>query len=238
MCKGVVRTFCFLLALHGGLLQAAPAASITGTVKYEGKVPTMKPLIMNADPVCAAKHDEPARVETLVLGEGQTMANIMVTIKSGLLDKEYPLPEEPALLDQDGCIYKPHVLAVQAGQKIEILNSDGTLHNIHALPKINEEFNQAMPKFRKKMTKTFDQVEEEPFPIKCDVHPWMGAWVAVFAHPYYDVTEKDGVYTLDGLEPGTYEVQAWHERLGPRTQTVTVEEVGETITADFTFSRP
>ena len=213
------------------------AATISGTITYDGKVPKLRALNMSADPICATKHSEPVLSESLVLGENSAMANVLVRIKSGLTQETYPTPTEPAVLNQAGCRYDPHVLGVQAGQPIEILNPDGTLHNIHALPSLNKEFNQAMPKFRKKMTKKFDQVEEKPFPVKCDVHPWMGGWVAVHAHPFFHVSDKSGTYTLSGVEAGTYEIEAWHEKLGVRSESITVG-ADETKTLDFTFSRP
>ena len=170
------------------------------------------------------------------MGEDNTMANVFVYVKSGLPDKTYPVPEEPAILDQVGCMYVPHVLGVRAGQTIEIRNSDGTLHNIHAMPKTNRAFNMAMPKTMKKANKVFSK-EEFMFPIKCDVHPWMNAWCAVMSHPYFHTTEKDGKFTIEGLEAGTYEIEAWHEKLGTRTQKITVG-ADDSKTVDFSFAIP
>ena len=119
------------------------------------------------------------------------------------------------------------------GQKLDILNSDGTLHNIHALPKVNKEFNKAMPRSKKRMTVQFDK-SEAPFKVKCDVHPWMGAFIGVFDHPYFAVTDDDGSYVISGLEPGDYVIEAWHERLGSQTANVTVGDSA----ANFTFKKP
>ncbi len=213
------------------------AATITGTVTYEGDVPKLKPLAMDADPACAKKHPTPPPSEALVLGEGNTMGNIFVRVVKGLpAGKTYPPPKDPAVMDQDGCRYKPHVFGIMIGQSFKILNSDGILHNVHALPKINKPFNMAMPANRTEASATFDK-EEGFFQIKCDVHPWMNAWAAVTTHPFFSVTGKDGKYTISGLDPGTYEIEAWHEKLKTQKATVTVAG-SETKTQSFTFKAP
>jgi plastocyanin len=220
------------------IVSGAPAfgASITGSIVYEGAVPKLRPIKMDADPICASKHTEKVLPEVLVLGDGQTLGNIFVYVKSGLPEKTYPTPTDPVVIDQKGCMYSPHVFGIQAGQPLEILNSDGTLHNIHALPKVNRAFNIAMPENKLTASKVFSK-EEFMFPIKCDVHPWMGAWCAVMSHPFFDTTGIDGKFTIDGLDAGTYEIEVWHERLGTQTATVTVAD-DETKTADFAMSIP
>jgi plastocyanin len=216
---------------------AVAASSITGTITFDGKAPTLKPLTMDADPVCAKKHSGPVPSEMLVLGTGNTMGNVMVWVSKGVpAGKTWPAPTTPAVLDQNGCQYKPHVMALMVGQPYRILNSDGILHNIHTLPKINKGFNKPMPATLKETTTTFDKAEAI-FPIKCDVHPWMQAYVGVFTHPFYSVTTTNGKYTISGLDPGTYEITAWHERLGTQTATVTVGASG-TKTQDFKFALP
>lgn len=212
------------------------SAAIKGAVKYQGKVPTLQPIQMTADPGCVAKHKTAVQPEVLVLGTGNSLANVLVRIKSGLPARSWPVPAAPATFDQQGCTYKPHVLGVMAGQKLRILNSDGLLHNVHALPKVNKEFNLAMPATLKEKEHVFDK-PEDPFRIKCDVHPWMGAFIAVLPHPFFSVTGTDGAFAIPGLPGGTYEVEAWHEKLGTQRQTVTVKD-GETKTISFTFSPP
>ena len=231
-------------SLASGLLVALTASSafagatIQGTVTYDGKIPNLKPLAMDADPACAAKHDKPVANEALALGSGNTMGNIIVSVKSGLpAGKTYPAPTEAFVMDQNGCQYKPHVFALQVGQPLKILNSDGVLHNVHALPKVNGQFNMAMPATRKEAEHKFEKVEPNPFSVKCDVHPWMSAYAGVFTHPFYSVTKKDGKFSISGLEPGTYEIEAWHEKLPVQKATVTVA-ANETKSVAIKFTAP
>ena len=233
--KNLTQVFLSLLVVSS-LSSLAYAGSISGVVKYEGDVPQFKEIKMDADHICAMKHDKPVLPQTLVLGEGKTMGNVFVNVTKGAPKKDYPVPTEPVTFNQNGCMYDPHVLGVRVGQPLKILNPDGTLHNVHVLPKVNPEENLAMPKFRTELTKTFEKAEGM-FPVKCDVHPWMGAWLAVVDHPFFNVTKEDGKFTLDNLPAGEYELEAWHEKLGTQKMTVTLTE-GETKEADFTFTKP
>jgi len=216
---------------------ALAASTITGTVTFDGKAPALRPLAMDADPVCAKKHPTPAPNEMLVLGNNNTMGNILVWVSKGVpAGKTFPVPKTPVVLDQNGCQYKPHVMGIMVGQQYKILNSDGVLHNIHTLPKINPAFNQGMPATIKEATTVFNK-PEDVFHIKCDVHPWMSAYMAVFSHPFFSVTGTDGKFTISGLDPGTYEITAWHEKLGVKTATITVG-ASDTKTQDFKFAVP
>jgi plastocyanin len=216
---------------------ALAASSVTGTVTFDGKAPTLRPLAMEGDPACAKKHSGPVPSEALVLGSGNTMGNIIVWVSKGLpAGKTYPAPTTAVVLDQNGCQYKPHAMGIMIGQPYKILNSDGILHNIHTLPKVNPSFNQAFPATRKEATTKFDK-PEAIFGIKCDVHPWMSAFIGVFTHPFYSVTGTDGKFTISGLDPGTYEITAWHEKLGTQTASVTVA-ANETKTQAFKFAVP
>lgn len=161
-----------------------------------------------------------------------TVRNVLVFIREGLGDRKYDPPTEPKVLDQFGCEYKPHVLGMMDGQPLTIKNSDATNHNIHFLPKVNVEVNKTQPK--KGMTATVKLVKEDVFRVKCDVHPWMGCYIAVFDHPFYDVTDKDGTFELKGLPPGKYIVEAWHETFGTLTATMELA-IDETKELDFTF---
>jgi plastocyanin len=232
------------LGLAAGLLAAALwpgmafAATVTGTVTFAGKAPVLRPIDMNAEPVCAKKHGgKPAPNEALVLGTGNTMGNILLWVSKGLpAGKTWPAPKTPVVLDQDGCVYKPHVMGIMVGQAYRILNSDGILHNIHTLPMVNRTFNRGMPGNVKEATTTFDK-PENVFHIKCDVHPWMSAYIGVYSHPFYSVTGTDGKFTISGLDAGTYEITAWHEKLGTQTASITVA-ASDTKTQDFKFAVP
>jgi plastocyanin len=217
---------------------AVAQSTITGTVTFAGKAPALRPLDMAAEPICHKKHGgKPAPNEALVLGAGQTMGNIMVWVSKGLpAGKTYPAPKTPVTLDQDGCEYKPHVMGIMVGQPYRILNNDGILHNIHTLPKINPAFNRGQPATVKEMSTTFPK-PEAIFNVKCDVHPWMSAYIAVYTHPFFSVTGTDGKFTISGLDPGSYEISAWHEKLGTQTAQVTVG-AKETKPQDFKFAVP
>lgn len=213
-------------------------ASVSGTITFSGDAPTMPPLPgFEGNAECAAKHDTPPLVEMLVLGDGQTMGNVLVRVTSGLpAGASWPPPSEPFDMHQHGCVYQPHVIGVMSGQKFRITNDDGIMHNVNAQPKVNTPFNMAMPPTLTETEKVFGQAEETPFVIKCDVHPWMQAFVAVSPHPFFSVTGTDGNFTIANLPAGTYEIEAWHERLPAQTATITVGD-GEAATHDFTFSR-
>jgi len=216
---------------------AFAASTVNGTVTFDGKVPAIKPLAMDADPACAKKHSKPVPNEMLVLGSGNTMGNILVWVSKGLPSgKSFPVPKTPVTLDQNGCVYQPHVMGIMVGQTYRILNSDGVLHNIHTLPKVNPSFNKGMPATLKEATTVFNK-PEDVFHIKCDVHPWMSAYIAVFTHPFFSATGPDGKFNITGLDPGTYEITAWHERLGTQTASITVG-ANETKAQNFKFTMP
>jgi plastocyanin len=224
------------MSLWPGVAHAA--STISGTINFDGKPPVLRPIAMDAEPVCAKKHAGHAvQPEMLVLGNGQTMANVLVYVSKGVpAGKTYPAPKTPVVLEQKGCQYLPHVMGIMVGQPYRILNSDGILHNIHTLPKVNTSFNRGQPATVKEMTTTFPRAETA-FQIKCDVHPWMSAYMAVFTHPFFSATGTDGKFTISGLDAGTYEITAWHERLGTQTAMVTVSGT-DSKTQNFKFAVP
>lgn len=230
----------FILLYVVGLIMvvtsSAMAGSISGKVVYDGEAPKFRQIKMDADPICLTKHGKPVYPQSLLLGANKELGNVFVYVKKGLPNKKYTPPTEPVVLDQKGCMYTPHVTGVMVGQPVKILNPDGTLHNVHAMSKINPEFNLAMPKFRKSTTKVFDK-PEFMFAMRCDVHPWMVAWLSVMSHPYFSVTSTDGIFKIDNLPAGTYTIEAWQEKLGVKTAEVTISG-SEEKTIDFTFSRP
>jgi plastocyanin len=170
--------------------------------------------------------------EEIVVGAGNGLANVFVYVKEGV-SGTYPAPATPVVLDQKGCAYRPHVFGVMTGQPIDILNSDDTLHNVHAIPEVNKAFNQGMPVPGSKVSKSFTK-PEVMVRIKCDVHGWMSSWAGVLPHPFFAVSGEDGSFTIKGLPAGTYVIEAWHEKLGTQTQKVTVGE-NEAKSAAFAF---
>jgi len=210
----------------------ATAGGVTGQVTFEGTPPTLAALRLDSDPNCA-RQGATTPNESVVVGATGALQNVFVYVKDGLGTLRFPVPAAAVVLDQKGCRYVPHVLGVQVGQRMEILNSDPTLHNIHAVPMTNREFNTGQPIPGMKHTHQFT-AREVMVPFKCDVHPWMNAYVGVLDHPFFAVTGADGSFSLEGLPPGTYTIEAWHERLGTQTQMVTIGAT-ETGTVAFSF---
>ncbi len=231
--KTLILGFIFSLTCY---THAFADGSIAGTIKFEGNVPHPKFIHMDADPICYAINKGNVHSQVINLGKDNTLGNVFVYIKNGLTKSDYPAPEEVALINQTGCNYHPHVIGVMVGQKVKFLNPDGTLHNVHAMCRINPEFNATMPDFRKEMQVSFDK-PEFMFQIRCDVHPWMQAWMAVMTHPFFMVTAPDGKFELKNIPDGTYVIEAWHEKLGTKTATVTVTD-NSAQKLDFTFSGP
>ncbi|HXF96156.1 MAG TPA: carboxypeptidase regulatory-like domain-containing protein [Gemmatimonadales bacterium] len=218
-----------------GPLAAQGGATITGRVRFTGPKPTNPTIDMSEEPQCKAKYQTPPRAETVVVNPNGTLANVFVYVKSGLpADAKYPTPTTPVVIDQDGCHYRPHVLGVMVGQQLEIRNSDPLLHNIKARGTANRGFNISQPRAGMKTTRTFSR-PEVMVALECNVHGWMNAYVGVLPHPFFAVTGTDGAFTIKGLPPGTYTLEAWHEKYGTRTATVTVTGT-ETKTAEFTFA--
>jgi hypothetical protein len=207
--------------------------SIKGQVRFDGQAPKMKPLSMDADSVCAGKHKGPVYPETVVANKNGTLRNVFVYVKSGLEGKTFGEPSEPAELDQDGCMYKPHVLGMRARQGLKVVTSDDTTHNIHPMPKVNQEWNVSQPPKADPIMKAFNRPEVS-IPVKCNQHPWMKAWIHVMSHPYFAVTGEDGSYEIKDLPPGNYEIEAVHEQYGAQTQKVTVA-AKQPAAADFSY---
>ena len=233
----------------GGGKQAAPngppanakrvdeskAGNLVGRVTIEGAVPANPPIKVAADPYCAQANPNSATFENFVLSNGG-LENVFVYVKDGLDTYYFDVPTEPVKLDQQACRYRPHVLGVRAGQKLAISNSDDTLHNVHALPAANTEWNRGQALKNMVDEKVFT-AREVMVPFKCDVHNWMHAYVGVMDHPYFAVTHDGGAFELKNLPAGTYTVEAWHEKLGTQTQSVTLGEK-ESKTISFTFKAP
>lgn len=215
----------------------ATAGELKGTVKLEGTAPPNAPIKMVADPVCSREaNGTPQFQETYVVGSGGELGNVFVYVKDGLGNYAYDAPTEPVVLDQQGCRYHPHVFGIRVGQQLSIKNSDPTLHNIHSMSTSNPEFNTGQAIQGQITPRTFQQ-KEVMVPFKCDVHGWMNAYMAVLDHPYFAVSGTNGTFDIKSLPPGTYTIEAWHEKLGTSTQTVTIGDK-ETKEISFVFTAP
>lgn len=199
---------------------AATEGELVGTVTLAGQAPRSHTINMAADPECAKSHAGPATSEEVVVGAANALANVVIYISEGVGTQTFDPPKEPVVMEQKGCQYQGHVVAIEAGQKLRIENSDSTSHNIHPIPANNREWNRSQPQ-GVAIEATFGR-EEIAIPVKCNIHPWMKGYIAVFKHPYFAVTGKDGEFVIKGIPPGTYTITAWQEKLGTLTQKVTV----------------
>lgn len=208
-------------------------ANVTGTVAFSGAKPKASKISMGADAFCKTAHSSDVYSEEVVVNPNNTLKNVYVYVKKGLEGKTFAPSKEAVVLDQKGCMYTPHVVAVQVGQPLTVKNSDSVLHNVNARPKTNQGFNFGQPVAGMTSNKTFSAAEVM-IPVKCDVHPWMGGWIGVQNHPFAAVTGDDGSFSLANLPAGTYEIEAWHEKFGTSVQTVTVG-AKESKKLTFTF---
>ncbi len=234
----IAVTLALATVVVGGAASTSVAdnGAVKGKVIFKGNAGDYKRSVLNTkkDPNCA-KSKAKIGSENVIINkktDPMTLRNVMVYVKEGI-DKKYDAPSEAVVLQQHGCQYKPHVITMTEGQTLTVKNGDDTNHNIHFLPKKNQEVNFTQPK--KGMTKDLNLEAESAFKVKCDVHPWMGCYIAVFTHPFHAVTGKDGTFELKGLPAGTYVVEAWHEKFGTQTMEVIVA-VDETKEVDFTFA--
>ena len=210
----------------------AQASTVEGTIQFSGVVPAPAELDMEADPSCAEFHGGQVFNPKIVLDENRRLKNVFVYIKEGVPVKNYPKPAEKIILDQQGCLFVPRVLGIQTGQSLEIVNSDATLHNVNAQAKNQKKFNVGLPVQGMKMSRTFNK-EEVMVMMKCDVHPWMRAYVGVLEHPFFAVTDADGHFQIKDLPPGNYTLELWHEALGRQNREITVS--GDALTVDFAY---
>ena len=215
---------------------ALGTSTVTGTVKFEGTAPRMRPIDMaGADEKCAESYGGKRQLpDTVIVNANGTLRNVFAWVKTGIDGWSFPMPEGDALLDQRGCWYLPHVQGMRKGQSLSIKTSDPTAHNVHGYATVNRSFNRSQPAGAANVSVRMRRDEASPpIKIKCDIHPWMNAYVAVVDHPYFAVTGDDGSFTLANLPPGTYTIEIWHERYGTMEQTITIGD-NETQRLEFT----
>ena len=214
---------------------SAAGGTITGKIKFTGTAPRNAAIDMSEEAACKAKYKTPPTEENVVAGPANALANVFVYVKSGVpAGQTFTAPTTAVVLDQDGCRYHPHVLGIMVGQPLEILNTDPVLHNIKAIAKANRPFNVSQPSAGMKTNRTFT-APEVMVNLECNVHGWMHAYAGVRPDPFFSVSGQDGSFTISGLPPGTYTIEAWHEKFGTQTATVTIAGT-ESKTQNFTFA--
>ena len=239
--KHMVRILCIILLVLDVLtitlvagaqakkaIGAASGSTITGSVKFDGKVPAPRKIDMSGDPACKGQN-----VAESIVSENGSLANVYVYVKDGLNSKSFPAPKTPLTVDQNGCRYVPHVAAGMAGQSIQFTNSDAAMHNIHPRDQKNPGWNESQQPKGAPIVKTFAN-PDVMVPVVCNQHPWMKMYLNLSSNPFFAVTGKDGKFSLKGLPPGTYTIAAVHEKLGEQTMKITVGD-HETKTGDFSF---
>jgi hypothetical protein len=231
--------YCYIAGIVVVALSSfALAGDVSGKIKFEGTAPHMKPIDMAKEPVCQKEHNPPATIQAVVAGPNNALGNVLVYISKGLpAGKSYPTPSQPVTFDQHGCIYYPHVTALMVNQNFHVTNSDAVAHNVHPLAETNNEWNKSQPPGSGPIDKKFEK-PEVVIPVKCNLHPWMRAYVAVFDHPFYAISDANGKFTIKGLPPGHYTITAWQESWGKQTAEVDVPAAGSKA-LDITFkARP
>jgi hypothetical protein len=223
-------------AVPGPRVLVASEISIRGRVFFHGPHPARRLIDTDSCPQCSQVTDGPLYDDSLVISDDGAIQNVVVSISAGLPPgARFSIPQEPVVLNQKGCMFRPHVIATMVGQAIEVKNSDPLLHSVHSMDaEQSPAFDFAQPTLGSRRVEPLQVVET--FQVKCDLHPWMSAWVRVFNHPYFAVTGADGSFTIPPLPPGTYRVKAWHELLGVREKMIEVRQ-GAPVKIDFTFDR-
>ncbi len=250
--RPVVLSLCIVLGVFGcskresdesaappaptAVVDPSTAGSISGTVKLDGAPPVFKPINMSAEAACVQANPSAVVPPIVITGAHGALANVVVYVKSGLGSYRFDVPSTPVALDQKGCMYEPRILAVMTSQPFEVHNEDQTIHNVHPMPRVNRPWNKSEPVGDPPIEANFTK-PELAIPIACNIHPWMRAYMFVFAHPYFAITPRTGDFELKGLPPGTYVIEAWHERFGTQDGTVTLGPKESKI-LDFVFHSP
>jgi hypothetical protein len=202
-------------------VDAATAGVISGKIAYAGPKAVRKRIQMNEEAACVRMHKGGLLDEEVIVNANGTLANVFVYIQGGLEGKTFAPATEPATIDQKGCRFEPHVMGMRTGQTLKVLNSDPVSHNIHPMPQANREWNQGQAPGAAPLEREFARAEIM-IPVKCNVHSWMRSYIGVVEHPYFAVTNEEGVFELKNVPPGEYTVETWHEKLGKQQAKVTL----------------
>jgi len=232
MKKFVLSSFLTILTVFLLGQAQVQAATLTINAPLEGVAPAPEKIKTDADPKCKMMHPAGLVSDEVIVNSNNTLKDVLVYVKDGLGDKKFDAPKTPVVFNQQGCQYSPKVFGIMVNQPLQIVNSDDTLHNVHALPTQSAQFNLGMPIKGMKLTKTFTKAEV-PVKIKCEVHSWMKAYAGVFDNPYYAVTDDKGAAQIKDLPPGEYTIEAWHEKYGTQSQKVTVTDKDQTVDLKF-----
>ena len=193
----------------------------------------MAPLQPGGSRFCVVNARGLTEQDVLVTKDGK-LRNVIVYVKSGFEGRTYSTPDKPIVLDQQKCVYVPHVFTVMTDQKVQVRNSDPTFHNVHSMAQVNSGFNFAQTDQGMENTVTFGKAEM-PIRIGCDLHRWMGVWVGVFEHPFHSTSGDTGSYEIK-LPPGRYEIAAWHEKYGEKVSSVEIADNAQSQ-LDFSFGK-
>lgn len=213
-------------------LDPSTLSTLLGSVTLDGPAPPPRPIDMSTEPACAQAHSGPVNFPDVLAGPGGALDDVVIYVRSGLGNYHFSAPASPVLLDQKGCLYQPQVVALMTGQRLEIRNSDATVHNIHSLARRNPPWNKSQSEGAA-IFESFPR-PELAIPLVCNVHPWMRGYAFVFDNPYFAVTTASGNFSIPKLPPGTYTVEAWHQRFGTLDQSITIAP-HSTVSLSFVF---
>jgi plastocyanin len=220
--------------VHQSSSSASETGGITGKVYFHGTPPQLRPILMDKDPVCASEQSGTVLPEDGRVNTNGTLPNAFVYVEKGPANLSAAVPATQVTLTQNGCVYEPHVLGIVVGQTLQVVTSDPTTHNIHVMPKGSRSWNVTQQPGSQPITSKFSH-PEIMVPVRCNIHPWMEAYIGVVSNPYFAVTGNDGSFQIQGLPPGDYTLDVWVASFGTQQRQITVRP-GEKTSIDFAFT--